>query len=167
MHNLSTQYKNVLCDTVVMEPDPIMPQFCAFFNASRVTDVCPHYCTIPYTCNVWSFYSRIWVRHMSSKLSIALWTDLVNRGHWPASGGKNKYIAKKKKILQTARFKQWPLTAFFCNKLFLFVAGFFQNCWLNISFLCKYKKFKTNQILPKVLVELLRFRYFVYQPKVR
>ena len=49
---LCTQYKNVLCDTVVMEPDPIMPQFCAFFNASRVTDVCPHYCTISYTCNV-------------------------------------------------------------------------------------------------------------------
>ena len=130
MHNLSTQYKNVLCDTVVMEPDPIMPQFCAFFNASRVTDVCPHYCTIPYTCNVWSFFSRIELDTCQANYLLLyeqIWltegTDLLVEAKTAAS------LSKWKKILQTARSKQRPLTAFFCNKWFL-----------PVNFWCKHKE---------------------------
>ena len=104
MHNLSTQYKNVLCDTVVMEPDPIMPQFCAFFNASRVTDVCPHYCTIPYTCNVGSFFSRIELDTCQANYLLLYEQLWVTEGTDLLAGGCKKQLHQlNKNLLQTAR----------------------------------------------------------------
>ena len=133
MHNLSTQYKNVLCDTVVMEPDPIMPQFCAFFNASRVTDVCPHYCTIPYTCNVWSFFSRIELDTCQAnyllfyeQICLTEGTDLLVEAKTVESLKKTTLNCQIQTATSYSTFLQWIISA--CKKL-----SWFRSFW------CKHK----------------------------
>ena len=79
-----------------MEPDPIM-----LHNAAHFLTLAEWLTYVPITVQFHTlvmyeafFYNR--VRHMSSKLSITLWTDLVKRGHRPAMLVEAKTAASAK-----------------------------------------------------------------------